>query len=124
MASRSIDQLTKPAAEKCRAWVLACMNEGVDVLVYCTHRSETEQAELYASGRTKPGPILTNARPGESAHQKRIAWDAVPMVNGKPAWNDRARYAVMGEVAGRLGIEWAGNWRGKLKETAHFQVTE
>lgn len=97
------------------------MNEGVDVLIYCTYRSETEQAELYASGRTKPGPILTNAKPGESKHQDRVAWDAVPMVNGKPQWSDKAAYAVMGRVAEGLGIKWAGRWRGKLKETAHFE---
>lgn len=91
-------------------------------MVYCTYRSAEEQDALFASGRTVPGPILTNARGGESSHQKRIAWDAVPTQNGKPLWSDEQKFAVMGEVAEELGIKWAGRWRGKLREMCHFEV--
>ena len=124
MASRSLSDLTPKARELCMKWIDACRKEGVDVLVYCTYRDGKEQDELYMIGRTKPGNIVTNARAGDSWHNWRRAWDAVPLVAGKPQWNGASLYAKMGRVAEELGIEWAGRWTGKLKETAHFQVTE
>lgn len=123
MASRSLSELTPDARELCMKWETACKKEGIDVLVYCTYRDGNEQNDLYAQGRTKPGNIVTNARAGDSYHNWRRAWDAVPLVNGKAAWTDKSLYARMGSIAESMGIEWAGRWTGKLKETAHFQVT-
>lgn len=124
MASRSLDDLTQKARESCLKWIAECKEEGIDVLVYCTYRDGKEQDELYAIGRTKPGKIVTNARAGDSWHNWHRAWDAVPLINGKAAWDDKGSYAKMGRIAESLGIEWAGRWTGKLKETAHFQVTD
>lgn len=124
MASRSLSDLTPKSRELCLKWIDGCKKEGIDVLVYCTFRDGTEQDSLYSIGRTKPGKIVTNARAGDSWHNWRMAWDAVPLVAGKPAWNDASLYAKMGRIAESMGIEWAGRWTGKLKETAHFQVTE
>ena len=124
MASRSLDDLTQRAHELCLKWLADCKQEGIDVLVYCTYRDGKEQDELYAIGRTKPGKIVTNARAGDSWHNWHRAWDAVPLVAGKAAWGDTSLYAKMGRIAESLGIEWAGRWTGKLKETAHFQVTD
>lgn len=122
MASRSLSDLTPAAREKALRWVDACKAEGIDVLVYCTYRDAAEQNELYAIGRTKPGKRVTNARGGNSIHQYRCAWDAVPLVHGKPAWNDLERYKTMAKCAKALGIEWAGDWVS-FKEQAHFQYT-
>ena len=38
------------------------------VFLTCTWRDHAEQARLYAQGRTGPGSVVTNARPGQSAH--------------------------------------------------------
>jgi len=38
-------------------------------------RSYQQQAALYAQGRTKPGKIVTNARPGSSWHNYGLAID-------------------------------------------------
>lgn len=132
MASRSLSDLTPAAREAALKWVDACKKEGIDVLIYCTFRPGKEQAELYKIGRTvkgenvsakKPmGDTVTNAPAGDSLHQYRVAWDAVPLKGGKPMWGDKAAYARMGTLAKGLGIEWAGDWKG-FKETAHFQVT-
>ncbi len=37
------------------------------------YRSIAEQNRLYAQGRTLPGPIVTNARGGQSNHNRGIA---------------------------------------------------
>jgi len=39
---------------------------GVEIKAISGHRSYAKQAELYAKGRTKPGSIVTHAKPGYS----------------------------------------------------------
>ena len=101
--------------------------QGFDVLIYCTDRSPAEQAALYASGRTVKGPILTNAGPGLSLHNpdadgKAWAFDAVPLLAGRPLWTDSKALQKMGVMGEAQGLDWAGRWRGKFTEQAHFQI--
>lgn len=123
MASRSIDDLHPRVRSLAQKFEEACYVQGVDVLIYCTLRSPAEQEALYAQGRTKPGKIVTNARAGESYHNYGLAFDFVPMVGGKPAWDNRDLYTKAGGIAESVGLEWAGRWTGKLRETAHCQYT-
>lgn len=123
MASRSLDDLLSPAKRRAEKFVASCAEQGLDILIYCTYRSPEEQNELYAQGRTKPGRIVTNARGGDSFHNHRCAFDFVPLVAGKPAWNDSSLYAKAGNIAESVGLEWSGRWSGKLRETAHCQYT-
>ena len=122
ISSRKIGDLHPRVAELAHRFVADCAAAGIDVLIYCTYRDRAAQDDLYAQGRTKPGPIVTNARAGESFHNYGLAWDCVPLLRGKPQWDDAATYARMAGIAARLGIEWAGNWR-TFRETAHFQYT-
>lgn len=121
MASRSIDDLTPRMREMAVKFLDGCLAAGIDVLIYCTYRSPEEQDELYAHGRTKPGPIVTNARAGQSKHNSRQAFDCVPLNAGKPQWGDAATYLKMGLIGEAVGLTWAGRWTGRLRETAHFQ---
>lgn len=123
MASRTLDDLLPPAKRRAEAFLAQCEAAGLDILIYCTYRSPEEQNELYAQGRTKPGRIVTNARGGDSFHNHRCAFDFVPLVAGKPAWNDSSLYAKAGSIAEAVGLEWSGRWSGKLRETAHCQYT-
>lgn len=123
MASRSLDDLLPPAKRRAEQFLSACDAQGLDILIYCTYRSPEEQNELYAQGRTKSGRIVTNARGGDSFHNHRCAFDFVPLVAGKPAWNDSSLYAKAGSIAEAVGLEWSGRWSGKLRETAHCQYT-
>lgn len=120
--SRSLDDLLPKVKAMAEAFIAACKKVGIDILVTCTYRSPETQAELYAQGRTKPGAIVTNARPGESYHNYRLAFDVVPIVSGKCDWNSK-RWPEIGRIGEDCGLEWAGRWSGKLKETAHFQWT-
>ena len=123
MASRSLDDLHPTVKRMAEQFLGACEVHGIDVLIYCTYRSPEEQDELYRQGRSKPGNVVTNARGGDSFHNWRCAFDFVPMVAGKPAWNDKALYLKAGGIAESVGLEWSGRWTGKLKETAHCQYS-
>lgn len=124
MASRNLSDLSPKVQLLAERFINECERQNITILVYCTYRSKEEQDELYAQGRTKPGKIVTNARGGDSFHQYGVAFDFVPMVAGKPAWNDTALYSKCGGIAESVGLEWSGRWSGKLKETAHCQYTE
>jgi len=106
------------------AMVQACDEAGIDLLITSTYRDHESQDALYAQGRTTKGAIVTNARAGQSYHNHRCAFDVVPLRNGKCVWDSSDPvWRRVGEIGEGLGLEWAGRWSGKLKETAHFQYT-
>lgn len=120
---RDINQLETSVALLCHQFVADCKKDGIDVLITCTFRTLAEQAELYARGRTKPGKKVTNAKPGFSFHNFRLAFDFVPIVHGKAVWNDPALFTRCGEIGESIGLEWAGRWK-TFKEMAHMQYTD
>lgn len=126
MNSRSLDDLLPPVRERALAFIAACRAEGIELLVTSTYRSLASQAVLYAQGRTKPGKRVTNARPGQSFHNWRVAFDVVPLRNGQPVWGtsgaDGLLWQRIGELGEAAGLEWAGRWK-TFREFAHFQYT-
>ena len=106
---------------------LAMQSEGVTIEVISGLRSWSAQAALFAQGRTRQGRIVTKARPGSSWHNYGLAIDLGLFKGGKyldsssPAYADKL-YAIIGRIAAKYGIEWAGNWKS-FTETPHFQVT-
>lgn len=101
--------------------------KNVRVEVISGLRSWTAQAALYAQGRTKPGRIVTKARPGSSWHNYGLAIDLGLFSEGiylderAPGRAD-ILYKQIGAIAAKHGIEWAGNWKS-FTETPHFQIT-
>lgn len=120
--SRNISDLHHKVATMCRAFMAACTERGIDVLITSTYRDKASQDALYAQGRTAPGPRVTNAKGGQSWHNWHVAFDFVPIVNGKAQWNDTKTFAKCGEIAESVGLEWAGRWK-TFKELAHCQYT-
>jgi peptidoglycan LD-endopeptidase CwlK len=123
--SRDLNELlpvVKEAAQKALANVKAA---GIDVLVTCTSRTAQEQAALYAQGRTAPGNKVTNAKPGQSLHEYRVALDLYPVVNGKPdfAGSHLDLWKKIAEFFKAEGFEWAYEWK-TFKEMPHFQMTK
>jgi len=100
---------------------------GVTAEVISGLRSWQQQAALYAQGRTKPGRIVTKARPGSSWHNYGLAIDLGLFAGGKyldeaaPARADKI-YRELGALAASMGIEWAGTWKS-FPEGPHFQWT-
>lgn len=121
--SRHLDDLLPRVGHLCDAFIKACAAQGIDVIITSTYRDIESQNALYARGRTTPGNIVTNARGGQSFHNYRCAFDFVPIVNSKAVWNDTALFTRCGTIAESVGLEWAGRWTGKLRETAHCQWT-
>lgn len=121
--SRSLNDLHPHVSVLCQSFIQECHKSGIDVIITSTFRDIASQDAIYAQGRTKSGPIVTNAKGGESFHNYRVAFDFVPIVNGKADWNNTMTFRKCGEIAQALGLDWAGNWKGSLKELAHCQLT-
>lgn len=92
-------------------------------------RSNARQAELYAQGRSKPGKIVTNAKPGESGHQYGLSVDVVLILDGKEAsWDTVCDYDKDGiadwlemvRVFESHGWTWYGRNK-KFREAPHFE---
>ncbi len=120
--SRKLEDLHPKVQKLCVDFIDKCKHEGIDVLITSTYRDAESQNALYAQGRTLPGKVVTNASAGKSFHNWRVAFDFVPLVNGKAQWNDLALFTKCGEIAESVGLEWAGRWK-KFKELAHCQYT-
>lgn len=131
MSSRNLLDLHPEMNRLANAMLSAATAQGIDLLVTCTWRSNEEQAELYAQGRTAPGRIVTNAKPGQSMHNHTVqgapsslAIDVVPLRHGKPVWKaDDPLWAQVGALGEGAGLEWAGRWK-RFREAPHFQHPE
>lgn len=127
----NLASLNKKARAKLEPFVIAAQEamakRNVTIEVISGLRSWQQQAALFAQGRTKPGRIVTKARPGSSWHNFGLAIDlglfqaGVYLDEKKPALAD-ALYTHLGNIAAEHGIEWAGNWKS-FPEGPHFQVT-
>ena len=124
--SRRLEDLHVKVRAKAELFLGKCEAEGIDVLVTCTWRDDEAQDALYAQGRMRPGKIVTKARGGESFHQYKVAFDIVPLRNGKCVWGtkgeDKKLWVHLGELGESVGLEWAGRWKG-FPEFPHFQFT-
>lgn len=120
--SRKLEDLHPKVAKLCDKFIRKCKSQNIDILITSTYRDHASQNALYAQGRTAPGKKVTNAKAGQSFHNWKCAFDFVPIVNGKPNWNDTALYTKCGEIAESVGLEWAGRWK-TFKELAHCQYT-
>jgi len=124
--SRKLEDLHPMVHEKARLMIERCLKEGIDLLITSTYRDHASQDALYAQGRTAPGRKVTNARGGQSFHNWRVAFDVVPMRNGKPVWGttgeDGELWRKVGAIGKGCGLEWAGDWK-RFPEFPHFQWT-
>lgn len=86
----------------------------IDVAVLSRGRTVEEQAALYAVGRTSPGTVVTDEKPGESYINYGAAYEIAPVrVNNlvdmdvsSPA--AKRRLAVIGKMGEAVGMTWGG----------------
>jgi peptidoglycan LD-endopeptidase CwlK len=99
-------------------------DEGIYVLITDGYRSYAEQDALYAQGRTKPGPIVTNAKGGQSNHNKGIAVDfCLTNKEGTAAyWTVNKDWKRVVAIAKSKGFEWGGDWTS-FKDNPHLEYT-
>ena len=100
------------------------MFPGRTALVTCTYRSPEEQAQLYAQGRTKPGPIVTQLdgvthKSNHNVFPSR-ALDFCVVINGKVSW-DTIQYEPVGRLAEDRGFVWGGRWP-TMPDAPHIEL--
>lgn len=98
-------------------FIASCKLIGINLRVTSEFRSFDEQNKLYAQGRTTVGPIVTNAKGGESFHNYGVAFDVAIVRNGVLDYNITPLVAWIGKF---LGLTWGGNWDGFV-DKPHFQ---
>jgi len=110
-------------------WIAECQimakAHGYEYKAICGNRTWEEQAKIYAQGRTAPGKIVTNAKPGYSNHNFGIAVDMGVFKDGKYLDENNPAQAEMfhhkaAMIAEKYGIEWGGSWKS-FKDYPHFE---
>lgn len=102
---------------------------GCEYVMIAGHRTWEEQDELFAKGRTAPGPEVTKAKGGFSNHNFAIAGDFGVFKNGDyldggtpEARSLAARvHRACSIHAKACGLEWGGNWRTFL-DLPHYEI--
>lgn len=111
----------------------ALARRGMQAMIADGLRTIEEQNAIFAQGRTKPGPKVTNARGGQSNHNYGLAVDMYPVINGK-IFVDVPKGAsvefrrtfnaiqdAIGEESERLGLFWGARFHG-IRDTPHVQL--
>lgn len=118
------------------AGVNACDDAGIHIRIAQALRTWEQQADIYDQGRTRPGKIVSNAKPGFSYHNYGLAfdfcllrqdiltghamfsWDMITDDDhdGKKDWDEVV------EIFEGLGWEWGGRWES-IRDYPHFQKT-
>lgn len=109
-----LDFVYLPFLQKALDVLAECRSLGHEYWAIRGYSTWVEQAKLYFQGRTSPGPIVTSAGPGFSAHNYGIAIDFCRDVDTarsglQPGWGSKD-YDILGEVALAHGLVWGGTW--------------
>lgn len=115
---QGLDCLHPQVRSKAKELIEKCKQRGIDISIASNpFRTVRRQQELYDQGRTKPGNIVTNAKPLESYHSYGLAFDIVfdgpepyPPVN---SW----KWKVVGELGESLTLVWGG----RFNDLPHFE---
>jgi len=100
--------------------IKGCAEVGIDVVVVETFRTSADQADKWAQGRTKPGPIITHAQPGYSWHEFGRAYDLAVLVGGKLTWTG-PDYERIGQIGKNWGLIWGGDFKRLHGDVGHFE---
>ncbi|MDB5982832.1 MAG: peptidase [Pseudomonas sp.] len=110
--------------EQVRPYAVALIQKaaanGITIKIISGLRTYAEQDALYAQGRTTDGPVVTDAKGGESNHNFGTAFD-VGVFESNKYLDDSPKYKAVGVLGSDLGLEWGGNWK-TIKDQPHFQL--
>lgn len=117
-------------AQRVRMLIAKSYQEAHEIQLTRGFATLQEQADLYAQGRTKPGKIVTNAKPGRSYHNYGLAVDFAILKDGVPVWDSKVDvdedqipdYEEVGEFAEGVGLEWGGRFKS-IVDLPHVQYT-
>ncbi|MCA8831924.1 M15 family metallopeptidase [Hymenobacter pini] len=98
---------------------------GRPIITEC-YRSPERQNELYAQGRSKPGPVVTYKRGGESKHNLGPPTPALDvaflLADGSVSWSGLllSKFARLMKAADAR-VVWGGDW-AQFKDRPHFEL--
>jgi len=93
----------------------------LDAFIYSGYRSFEKQEWLYEQGRTRPGEIVTYAKPGQSWHNFGTAID-MAFKNKKNEWTwDSNKWKELGKLGESFNLHWGGRWGWKKTDKPHFE---
>lgn len=103
--------------------------DGIILRVVQGLRTWSQQNALYAQGRTAPGPIVTNAQGGLSAHNFGYAVDCAPNNPDFPTWtpdwnSSDDRWKDLLSKALTCGLKEGAMWRHVKPDNPHFYLQE
>ena len=91
-----------------------CKKEVCPILITETKRGRIRQNYLKLTKKS-------NASYGFSYHNYGLAFDFVPLKDGKPVWDDHDLWERCGVIAEGLGLQWGGRWPKFIdKPHCHF----
>ena len=121
--SRDITLLHPEVQDIIPRFLEECKKQGLIVKITDTIRTKTEQDNLYAQGRTKPGKIVTWVKYPYSNHNWGMAFD-ICRNDGKGAYNDSdSWFSKVGQVGKKFGLVWGGDWKDSV-DKPHFELTK
>ncbi len=139
IGSRSVDDLHPAIRDRAVRLRSAMFTIGPPVLITSTYRSLADQEYLYAQGRTRPGRIVTNAKPGSSPHNVVIrsgdteapASLAFDICFGTPLRGSLTSFSrvtwdgpwgLVAAIGKHIGLAWGGDWQ--KPDRPHFYHPE
>jgi peptidoglycan LD-endopeptidase CwlK len=125
LGSEAMLELVAPSlAAKIRQVAEMMQLAGEPVRTIAGFRAWMAQERLWEQGRIVGGPIVTDARPGESWHEFGMAVDlGIIRLLGEPGWapSDPA-WQKLGNVGKTVGLFWGGDFVNN-PDRPHFQLT-
>lgn len=105
---------------KCLNFLRDCLFAGHNLFITQGFRTYAEQKALYDQGRTKPGPIVTNAKPGTSLHEFGKAFD-IAFTGTIPYPNDDIKWKAVADIGKACGLS-PGFYFTSFKDRPHFEI--
>ena len=121
--SQNIEDLHPKLQRLCNEFLSKCKEQEIEILITSTYRDIESQDALYAKGRTLKGQKVTSSKGGQSFHNWHVAFDFVPIKDGKAQWNDIELFHKCGQIGESVGLEWGGRFK-RFKDLPHFQYTK
>ena len=114
-----LNNLHPSIRSKAGSMYIAARNRGIPLIFTSGLRTFDEQEYLYSQGRTRPGEIITYAKPGDSFHNYGLAFDLIPDVKD---WENYSRWNEIEAIGKVLGFRWGGRFK-TFVDKPHFEYT-
>jgi LAS superfamily LD-carboxypeptidase LdcB len=107
--------------------ILSTLNaNGLKFVILESYRSTQRQSQLYEIGRRGIAneSVVTHAQAGQSMHEKGLAVDLAPIINGHISQNTNhpetlEAYQKLGKLAEEYKLVWGGAWA--LNDLGHIE---